>query len=130
MRRTLVGGRILILPSLQELEELLRAPLLKQTHERALHGLHLIARDLGNLSIAVDEAARNLLELEVAGDVRVHEDLGEFSRGNDELGNEIHGVVAVTAELGGGCLVRPKLTVELQRGLIRRSTACYWRSQT
>ena len=85
--RTLVSGRILILPALEELEELLRPPLLKETHKRALDRLHLRRGDLGDLAIAIHEAAGDLLKFEIAGDVGVHQDLGQLARRDDELGN-------------------------------------------
>ena len=111
--RTLVSGRILILPALEELEELLRPPLLKKTHERALDRLHLRAGDLGDPAIAVDETACDLLELEVTGDIGVDEDASELSRGDDELGNEIDGVVAVAPKVLGDGLIGSELAVEL-----------------
>lgn len=104
---------VIILPVLQELEKLLRPPLLKEAHERAPDSLHLVTRDLRDLPVAVHEAARDLLELEVPGDVGVHEDLGELARGDDELGDQVHGVVAVAPQLGGRRLVRPELAVQL-----------------
>ena len=111
--RTLVSGRILILPALEELEELLRPPLLEQTHEGTLHRLHLRARNLRDLAITIHKAARNLLELEVASDIGVDENACELSRGDDELGNEIDSVVAVATEILGHSLVGPELAVQL-----------------
>ena len=64
-----MGSRVLVFPSLKELEELLRAPLLKNTHEGTADGLHLITGNLGDLAITVDETARNLPQLQAAGDV-------------------------------------------------------------
>ena len=110
---TLVGSGVIVLPSLQELEELLGAPFLEETHERALDGLHLRAGHLGDLAIAVDEAARDLLELEVARHVRVHEDARELAGRDDELGDEVDGIVAVATQLGRRGLVRPELAIEL-----------------
>ena len=114
VRRTLVGSGVLVLPVLEELKELLRPPLLKQAHERALESLHLIAGDLGDLAIAVDEAARDLLELEIASDVGVNEDLGQLSSGDDEFGNEVDCVVSVTPQLSRRALVWPELAVQLR----------------
>ena len=74
-----MGGSIFIFPSLQELEELLRPPLLEETHERALDSLHLRARHFGDLAIAVHETTGDLLELQVASDVGVDENTGQFS---------------------------------------------------
>ena len=74
-----MSSRVLVLPALQELEELLRPPLLEETHERALDSLHLRARHLGDLAIAVHETTGDLLELQVASDVGVDENTGQFS---------------------------------------------------
>ena len=114
MRRlTLVGRRVIVLPVLKELEELLCPPLLKETHERALDGLHLRAGDLRYLAIAVDVAAGDLLELEVAGHIGVNKNAGELARRDDEFGDEINSVVAITAELLWNRLVGPELAVKL-----------------
>lgn len=103
---------IFILPALQKLKELLRPALLKQSHQRALHGLHLGTRDLRDLAIAIHEATGDLLELEVASNIGVDEDLGKFSGRDDELGDKIDGVVPVAPQLGWWCLVT-ELLVEL-----------------
>ena len=112
-----MGSRVLILPALKELEELLRPPLLKQTHEGTLHRLHLRAGNLGDFAIAEDETARDLLELEVPNDIGVDKDLGKFTRGNDELGDEIDGIVPIPAEIRRWGLVRTEFAVELDDGL-------------
>ena len=109
-----MSRRIVVLPALQELKELLCATLLKETHQRALDCLHLRARHLRDLALAVDEAARDLLELEVAGDIGVDEDASELSGSDDELGDEVDVVVAVASQLGGRLLIRAELAVELQ----------------
>lgn len=111
MMHTLMGMRVLVFPALQELEELLGSPLLEETHERAANGLHLIAGDFGDPAIAVHVAAGNLLELQVANDVRVHEDLSELARRDDELGNQVHGVVSVATQLCGRALIWLELAV-------------------
>jgi hypothetical protein len=54
-----------------------------------------------------------LLKFEVAGHVCVDEDLGELSRGDDELGDEVDRVVAITSELGGWFFI-VEFTVELR----------------
>ena len=74
-----MGGGIVVFPALQELEELLSAAFLKETHQRAPDSLHLRAGDLGDASIAIDEAASDLLEFEISSDIGVHEDLGQLS---------------------------------------------------
>ena len=104
---------ILVFPALQELEEFLRPALFEQAHKGALHRFHLRTRDLGDLALAVHVAARDLLELEVAGDIGVDEDLGELARGDDELGDEIDGVISVASEVGGRGLIFTEFTVEL-----------------
>ena len=115
---TLVGRWVLVLPVLQELKELLRATLLEEAHERALDSLHLCTRNLGDPAVTVDEASSDLLELQIASDFGMDEDLSQFSRGDDELGNEVDGVVSVAPKLGGGCLIWTEFTVEL----LNRST--------
>lgn len=104
---------ILILPPLQKLKELLCPSLLKETHERTLDSFHLSARDLGDLTVPINKASSDLLELEVSGDIGVDEDLGQLSRCNNELWNQINCVVAVPAKLSGRALVWPKLAVQL-----------------
>lgn len=106
-------SRVVITPVLQELKEFFRATFLKETHQWALDSLHLRTRDFGDLAITVHEAACDLLELEITSDVCMHEDLGEFTRGDDKLGYEIDGVVSVATELLRGCLVGAEFTVQL-----------------
>lgn len=48
-------------------------------------------------------------------------DLGELSRGDDELGNEVHGVITVATKLGRGFLIRSELAVELRTVMVLRS---------
>lgn len=105
---------IIVPPSLQELEELLRATLLKEAHQRTLNRLHLRTRDLGNPAITIDEAAGNLLELEVACNFGVHQDLGHLARRDDELWDKINGIVAITTKLGGWSLIWAKLAIKLR----------------
>jgi hypothetical protein len=112
-RKTLMGGRIFILPVLQELEEFLRPALFEETHQWAFDCLHFGAGNLGDLAVAIDEAARDLLELEVASDISVHEDFREFSGCDDELWDEIDSVIPITTEPGGGSLICSELSVEL-----------------
>lgn len=108
-----MSGRIFVLPALQELEELLRPALLKEAHQRALHSLHLGAGNLGDLAIPVDKAASDLLELQVTRHIGVDEYLGQLPRCDDELGDQVHVVVAIAAELSGRLLVGAEVTVEL-----------------
>ena len=108
-----MSGRVFILPALQELEELLGAPLLKETHKRTLHGLHLVTGDLRDLAIAVHKATCDLFELEVTSDVGVDKDLSELSRGDDELGNKVNSVISVASKLRRRALVWSELAVQL-----------------
>ena len=110
-----MGSRILVLPILQELEEFLRPTLFKKTHQRAFDCLHFRAGDLGDLAVAIDEAAGDLLEFEVASDIGVHEDLRELSGCDDELWDEINSVIPITTEPLGRRLIWAKLSVELSR---------------
>ena len=112
-----MSSRVFVLPALQELKKLLCPPLLKETHKRALDGLHLRARDLRDLAIAINERAGNLLELLVACYVGVDKYAGKLSGGNDEFGDEVNSVVTVAAEILRNSLIGPKLAVELRRSL-------------
>jgi hypothetical protein len=94
-----MGGGILIPPVLQELKELFGTTLLKQSHQRTPHSFHLSAGHFRYLTITVYEATCDLLELKIPCYVRVHEDLGQFTRSNDELRDEIDCVISVTTEL-------------------------------
>lgn len=104
--------RVVLSPTLDPLEELLGATLLKQAHQGTPDGLHLGGGDLGDAPVAVDVRARDLTELEVASDVRVDEDVGHLAVGHEELGDQVHRVVTVATE-GGGRLLVPELTVQL-----------------
>lgn len=111
-RLTLVGRWVAVLPVLEEFKEFLCPPLLEEAHERALDRLHLRAGDLRYLAIAVDVAAGDLLELEVAGHIGVNKNAGELARRDDEFGDEIDSIVAVATELLGRSST-PELAVEL-----------------
>lgn len=94
-------GRIVFPPVLNKLKELLGASLLKDAHERGSKGLHLRGRDFGNLAIAVDKRAANLLELEIARHVRVGQEADDLTVGHHELGDQVNVVISVFAELFG-----------------------------
>ncbi len=111
--RTLVCSRVIILPILKELEELLGSPLLEQTHEGTPDCFHLGTRDLGDPTITIDETSSNLLEFEVSGDISVDEDPRELSRCDDELGDEIDSIITVATQFSRRCLIWSEFTVEL-----------------
>jgi hypothetical protein len=111
-----VSRRIIILPALNELEKPLRPPFLEQTHQRARDRLHLCAGNFRDPTVAIDEAACNLLEFKIPRDIRVHEDLGEFARSDDKFGNEIDGIVAVATEFFRCSVSGPELAPELRGG--------------
>lgn len=90
---------VVIFPALDKFKELFRATFLKEAHERGLDGLHLGARDLGDLAVAVHERTSDLLELEVASDIGVNQYLGELAGRDDELGDKVDRVVAVASKL-------------------------------
>jgi hypothetical protein len=108
-----VSSGVLIFPPLKKLEELLGPPLLKETHEGTADCLHLVTRDLRDLAVTVDKAASDLLELKVPGDIGMDEDLGELSRRDDELGDQVNSIVTIPSKLLWDGLIRPKLAVEL-----------------
>ena len=107
--RTLVGSGVLVLPVLEEFEELLGSPLLKEAHERTLDSFDLITGNLRDLALTVDKAASDLLELKVTSDLSVDEDPRQLARSDDEFGDEIHGVVTIPSKLSGWLLTGPDL---------------------
>jgi hypothetical protein len=111
--QTLVGGRIFVLPVLQEFEEFLRTALFKKTHQWAFDCLHLGAGNLRDLAVTIDETARDLLEFEITCDIRVHEDLREFSGCYDKLRDEIDGIIPVTTKLTGRSLITTEFSIKL-----------------
>lgn len=115
-KHTLMRSRIIITPVLQKLKELLRPTFLKETHQRALDSLHLGTRNLGDPAITVHKATSDLFELEITCHVGVHENLGEFTRSDDELWYKVDGVVPIASELGRGRLVWAELAVQLTMG--------------
>lgn len=108
-------SRIFVFPALQESEEVLCPTFLKETHERALDGLHLSAGHFGDLAVAIDVRACDLLELEITCNIRVHKDLGEFPGCHDELGNEVDGIVAVSPKLSRWRLIWAEFAEKLTR---------------
>jgi hypothetical protein len=111
-----VSCRVVVFPSLKKLEELLRSPFLKEAHKRTSDRLHLGARHFGNPAIAVDKTACDLLEFEITRNIRMDEDLGKLSRGDNELRDKIDGVVAIAAQFFGCFLSRPEFAPELGVG--------------
>lgn len=57
-----------------------------------------------------------MLELKVTGDVSVDEDLGKFTGGDDELGDQVDCVVAVATELCWRLIRSLEVTVKLSKG--------------
>ena len=90
---TLVRRRIIDVESANPLDEALHPALLEDAHEGRLQGLGGIGRDLGDGSLGagslLHEAPRNLLELEVSGDIGGDEDVGQLAGGHEELGDQV-----------------------------------------
>ena len=57
-----------------------------------------------------------MLEFKVTGDIGVDEDFGEFTGGNDELGDQVDCVVAVATELCWRLSRSLEVTVKLSKG--------------
>jgi len=112
----LMGCRVVIFPILEEGKEVPRPPLFKEAHQGRLQRLRFIRRYLGDFAIPIDERASDLLEIEVTGDVGVDEDLGEFTGGDDELGDQVNCVVAVATELCWRLIRSLEVTIELSKG--------------
>jgi hypothetical protein len=103
---------ILVLPILQEHEKVPRSTLLEQSHQAGTQGFALVRGDLVDLAITVDERPGDLLEFEVTDDIGVDQHSGKRAAGQNELGDEVDGIVAITTEVVGRRCV-PEFLVEL-----------------
>lgn len=110
----LVSRRVVLSVGLHELEELLGPALLEETHQGAANGLHLCGGDLGDLAVAVNIRTGDLLELEVARDVGVSQDLDQLTIGHHELGDQVDVVVAVLSKARSRCLAIAELFEKLK----------------
>ena len=112
-------GRVLGVELANPLDERLHPSLLKDAHERGLESLSSIRGDLGNgglgTSTLLDEAARHLLELEIAGHFGGDENVGKLARGHEELGDEINVPVVGTAILFPGLLALAEVSILLEK---------------
>jgi hypothetical protein len=85
------------------LQEVLRASLLEQAHERRFEGLacvrgHLCDRRLSTVSL-LDIAASDLLELQVSCDIGGDQDVGELAVAHQELRDKVDVPVVYPAVL-------------------------------
>ena len=96
-----MGSRVIVLPVLEELKELLRPTLFEEPHQRTPDSFELCAWNFRYLSIAEDVGGGDLLELEIPSDFSVNEHVCQFARGDDEFRDEIDCVVSVTTEVLG-----------------------------
>lgn len=112
----LMGCRVIVFPILEEGKEVSSPPLFKEAHQGRFQCLRFCRGYLGDFAISVDVRAGDLLELKVTGDVSVDEDLGKFTRGDDELGDQVDCVVAVATELRWRLIRSLEVTVKLSKG--------------
>jgi hypothetical protein len=110
-------------PPLQELKKLSRPSLLKEAHERTLECFYFGTRNFRDSAVAIDEAARDLFELEVSSYISVDKDFGKLSRSDDELWNKIDGIIAITSKFFGRRHIWSEFPVEL--GISVRRNAGY-----
>jgi hypothetical protein len=114
----LVSRRVLLFVGLDIFKELLSSALLEESHQGRANGLHLGSGNLGNLALTVNIRSSDLLELEVAGDVGVGEDLDELAVGHHELGDQVDIVVTVASQLGRRGSTIAELSVKLKGNFI------------
>lgn len=90
---TLVCSSVLDVECANPFDEALHPALLEHAHEGRLQGLCGIRGDLGDGGLGagtlLHEAACDLLELEVSGDIGGDEDVGQLARGHEELGDQV-----------------------------------------
>jgi hypothetical protein len=110
---------VLGIESANPLNEGLHASLLEDTHERRSQSLGGIRGHLGNGSLVggtlLDVAASNLLKLEVSCDIGRDENVGQFARGHEELGNKVDVPVVEATILFPGLLAFAEVTVLLKK---------------
>lgn len=86
-------SRILRVKLSHPLDKVLHAALLKDAHKGRPKSLGGIGGDLGDgglgSSTLLHEAARDLLELEISGNVGGNEDIGKLAGGHEELGHQV-----------------------------------------
>lgn len=114
-----VGRGLVVLVLADVLEELGAAALLEEGHQGRLESVRVRHGDLVDLPPAEDVAASDGAELEVALHVGVDEHGHKTARGHDELGDNVHVVVAGLAEAFGGlgaALVLLEQLVEVEGG--------------
>lgn len=114
----LVSRRVFLLVGLNILKELLSSALLKESHQGRANGLHLGSGDLGNLALTVNVRSSDLLELEIAGNVSVGEDLDELTVGHHELRDQVDIVVTVASQVGRRGSTIAELSVKLNGNFI------------
>lgn len=110
---TLVSARVLVLVTLNPGKELLHAALLKDSHKWGGESLRFGGGDFGNLAAAVHKGARNLLELEIFGHIRVGQELDNLAIGHHKLGNQVNVPVAILAQVLGGRLTGKEFVIQL-----------------
>lgn len=118
---TVVCLRVGLIKASYPLQEVLRASLLKEAHERALQGLGCIRGHLCDRSLCcaalLDIAACDLLELEVSCDVGGDEDVCELAVAHQELRDEVDVPVVDAAVLLPGLCALLIVSVPLEEGL-------------
>lgn len=114
--RTLVSSWVLEIEGANPLNEGLHASLLKDAHERGLESFASIRGYLGNSgfvgSTLLNVAAGDLLELEISGNISGDENVGQLSRGHEELGNKVNVPVVESA------VFRPRLLASLKVSIL------------
>lgn len=86
-------GGVLEIEGTDPFYEALHPSLLEDTHQRRAQGLGGVGGDLGHSGLGtgalLDEAAGDLLELEITGDVGGNEDVGQLAGRHEELGDQV-----------------------------------------
>ena len=108
-----MSGGIIILPSLKEFKEFLCPSFLKKTHERTFDSFHFSTGNFGYSPVTVNKAAGDLLEFHISSNIGMDKDLREFSRRNDELRDQIDGIITVSTKFRGRWLVGSEFAIQL-----------------
>lgn len=111
--------RVVYIEGAYPLDEALHASFLEDAHEWGAESLGSIGGNLGNGGLGtlalLDEAAGDLPEFQVAGDVGRDQDVGQLAGGHEELGDQVDVPVVGTAVLLPGLFTGVEVAIFLEQ---------------
>ena len=111
--------RVVYIEGAYPLDEALHASFLEDAHEWGAESLSSIGGNLGNGGLGtlalLDEAAGDLPEFQVAGDVGRDQDVGQLAGRHEELGNQVDVPIVGTTVLLPGLLALLEVSIFLEQ---------------